>query len=174
MSAGVASCRSDRALLALVAVFVPARARSLLAGLGGSEGAELLAAGAELASLPRRDRLLALAAALGELHQSCASFPAPRVAAERPSTRELLSKGWSAGPDRGCNALRPALTRLLEEAALGAEEESRGAGRVDGTRAATPRCEPDAPIEPRGGSPSPGLGGRTAAGGPPCAPADGQ
>lgn len=104
MSAGAAVSRRDRTLLALVAVFTPSRASSLLSRLGGPEAEPLLATGTHLASLPRRERLLALAAALDEL------------APTRP---------WAGGGGSG-NPPRPALTRLLEEEALDAREAADG------------------------------------------------
>jgi hypothetical protein len=116
LSADVLGSRSDRALVALVAVFVPSRAPSLLSRFGGPESEVLLSAGTELASLPRRERLLALGAALEELQPSTAAMSAALANAERPRTRELLARPRSAVADPPGNPLRPALTRLLEEA----------------------------------------------------------
>ncbi len=101
----------DRRLAALAAVFAPARAAQLLARLGTPGSDETAAIAAELAACPRRERLAALAAALGP-----ESRPPEPLAhqAERPRVaallRELELNGNPPGPPAA-----PALLRLCRE-----------------------------------------------------------
>jgi hypothetical protein len=104
----------DRLLLALVATFAPARARPLLSGLGGSDSEGLQAEGTLLASLPRKERLLALAAALEEAGGDASATRSALLAGERPPARSALA-GWVRTGERPEASVRPALRRLVEE-----------------------------------------------------------
>jgi len=110
--------RADRRLLALAAVFAPARATALLSRLAGAEAEPLLREGERATAAPRPERLRALAMALGNPGSSqlpAATFEAV-VIAERPQVAAALRRlAAGAAPSGSAGAPRPALARLLRE-----------------------------------------------------------
>jgi hypothetical protein len=102
----------DGRLAALAAAFAPSRATVLLGRLAAPAPPELAPECARLAAAPRRERLLALAAALrggAEVPRSLAEALAKQ---ERPRIAALLSR-LAAGAPPGDVA--PALVRLCRE-----------------------------------------------------------
>jgi hypothetical protein len=106
----------DLRLLALVAVFAPARAGPLLSRLGVHDAEPLRTEGSRLAAATRRVRLLALAAAIPQPGPSHSELSAAIAAAERPRPAAALRVALPAdGSGPKLDALRPALRRLLGE-----------------------------------------------------------
>ncbi|HET8538423.1 MAG TPA: hypothetical protein VFL83_00995 [Anaeromyxobacter sp.] len=106
----------ERRIAALAAVFDPARAGALLGRLAAADASAAIAAAAELAGAPRRERLRALAGALA------ADPPVARVrraeavaASERPRIAALLRT--LASSDAGATTRAAVvLERLCREA----------------------------------------------------------
>jgi len=87
---------SERRLAAVAAALAPDRAARLCARLAGPRAAPAVAAARALAALPRAERLRALAAALADTPDQCASAL------------------------RGTPVTHPLLARLVREGVLGA------------------------------------------------------
>jgi hypothetical protein len=111
-----AASPDDRRLLALIAVFAPARAEPLLSRLGVPGAGPLRSEGCRIATAPRRDRLLALAAEIPTPESSHSELLVAFAASERPRTATALRIAFPAdGRTAHLDALRPALRRLLCE-----------------------------------------------------------
>lgn len=99
-------------LVALAALFAPERAAALLGRLAGPDGSRAAARAALLSAAPRRERLHALAAALGGRGDRRARAAAA-AGVERPRVAAMLRR---VGEDPSTGAERsPLLGRLCRE-----------------------------------------------------------
>lgn len=98
-------------LAALAALFCPDRAAALLGRLAGPEAPDAAAGAALLAAAPRRERLHALAAALGD----GAAGVRARALAAAPLERPRLAAALRRLAHGACDGGAPLLRRALRE-----------------------------------------------------------
>jgi hypothetical protein len=104
--------RGDR-LAALTALFCPDRTPALLGRLAWPEAPEVAACAARLAAAPRRERLHALAAALGDAAEGVRARALSAATLERPRLAEALRRLAHGGCDAAVPP--PLLLRALRE-----------------------------------------------------------
>lgn len=102
-----------RRIAALAAVFVPARAGALLARMSEPDAADAAEGAVALSSAPRRDRLRALAAALGTDPRERLARAEAAAGRERARVATLLRAVAGGAPVGGVS---PVLVRLCREA----------------------------------------------------------
>lgn len=98
-------------LVALAALFAPDRAAAILARLAGPDAADAAGRAARLAAAPRRERLHALAAAIGDRRDALRAQALAAAGLERPRVAAALRRIAGGASD----VPSPVLRRLCRE-----------------------------------------------------------
>jgi hypothetical protein len=94
----------------LAALFAPDRAAAILGRLSAADAPEAVARAAALATAPRRERLLALSAALAREGEDAPAHHTAAAALERPRVAAVLRRVAAGG-----DVASPLLRRLCRE-----------------------------------------------------------